>query len=289
MNHLLTNVTRTQVCLEPFPHVIIENALPESLSKDLLRQYPTNETITGPYQKTNNTRFSYSLNQSLKNEKVASIWKDFLKVHAGREFYLSLCNLFAPELDSYYSDYQKKYGRFTDMVVGMRKMDSFADKDVLVDAQICINTPTWQQATSVRTAHVDLPNKLFVGLFYLREQDDQTKGGDLEIYKVKEGCELKFKGTFVDPSICEVVKTLKYGNNVAVFFPSHKLALHGVTVREKTNFTRRFFNYICEMKQPLFDLTDLQIPPTLFEKLSMRTRTFVSNLRGQPGPESFYN
>ena len=44
-----------------------------------------------------------------------------------------------------------------------------------------INTPVLE-ASSVRSAHLDNLNKLFTGLFYMKQDDDKSTGGDLELY-----------------------------------------------------------------------------------------------------------
>ena len=64
------------------------------------------------------------------------------------------------------------------------RRQAFADCEVLLDAQVCVNTPVLRAASSVRGPHVDKPNKLFAGLYYLRPPGDTTTvGGELQLYR----------------------------------------------------------------------------------------------------------
>ena len=51
-----------------------------------------------------------------------------------------------------------------------------------MDAQIVTNRPAAADATGVRGPHLDMPDKLISGLVYLRSSEDDSEGGDLELY-----------------------------------------------------------------------------------------------------------
>jgi hypothetical protein len=110
-------------------------------------------------------------------------------------------------------------GDFDRIRSGLRYRDSFDGCDALVDAGISINTPVTTLPTSVRMAHLDLPNKLFVGLYYLRPPHEQeARGGDLELCAYQRGARPRLSRFEVDPGCVETGQTVPYENNVLVLF-----------------------------------------------------------------------
>ena len=55
-----------------------------------------------------------------------------------------------------------------------------------MDCQFSINSAV-TEVSSVRGPHLDSPNKLFAGLFYMRQQGDTSTGGELDFYRLKNG------------------------------------------------------------------------------------------------------
>ena len=109
-----------------------------------------------------------------------------------------------------------------------------------------MNTPV-KEPTRVRGLHIDNCNKLFVGLFYMRKDGDDSEGGDLEIYKVKDQYKDLY-GTYyrvdkIDPKIVKKIDTVKYNKNVFILFINSRQAIHAVSVRQKTDHIRRLINF----------------------------------------------
>jgi hypothetical protein len=166
-----------------------------------------------------------------------------------------------------------------DVNTGTRKLDTFATKDVLLDAQIAGNTPV-TAATSVRTTHVDHGSKLFSGLFYMRSEGDNSVGGDLTISRFKPEYSLEerlgcFSGAYVDDRHVETLKTIRYSRNCLVLMINSLDSLHGVTIRRPTPHDRLFVNLIAEIDAPLYRLSQagglpryLEAPPAV-ERLEL--------------------
>ena len=53
------------------------------------------------------------------------------------------------------------------------------------DCQIGINSPV-SQASTVKGPHVDNRVELYAGLFYMRTDEDDSRGGSLEIFRPKD-------------------------------------------------------------------------------------------------------
>lgn len=257
MKSLLSNAQKVDVSSDPFPHLIVYEPLEDALCLQLLAEYPSLKTISYGLPYSNNQRFSYSASYALSNEAISPLWKDLVCAHVSAEFLQEIITLFGDNMRSMYPWFEKKIGKLETLRAGVRNIDDFTTADVLLDAQICINTPV-KKASSVRGAHVDHPNKLFAGLFYLKHPEDASTGGDLDIYRF-QGERNCFKMAEVATSqSLELVKTVKYERNVFILFLNSIEALHGVSVRSKTEMPRYLFNLVGEVSQPLFDLDDYQ-------------------------------
>ena len=112
----------------------------------------------------------------------------------------------------------------------------------------------------MRTTHVDTGEKLFSGLFYMRDDDDNSVGGDLTISRFKRHYRFEdklrsFNYQYVDEMHVEHITTVTYSQNVFVLLLNSLDALHGVTVRQPTPHSRRFVNLVVAVDPPLYQLS----------------------------------
>ena len=139
------------------------------------------------------------------------------------------------------------------LVTGVRHENTYAMCDVMMDALISSNTPVLTKPTSVRRGHLDLPNKLFSGLFYLRHPEDNSDGGNFEIYKFRTQKPYGFKSDLsIHDDYLALVETVPYRGNTLVVFMNSIASLHGVSVRSLSPYARRFVNLVVEVEYPLF-------------------------------------
>lgn len=257
MKSLLSSVQKIDVSTDPFPHIVITDPLEDELCLQLISEYPAVSTVTKGGDYSSNKRFSYSASEVFSDDNISTLWKEFVQAHTTSFFLSEVISLFEEHIRLTYPLFEENIGALKNLTSGVRKIDDFPTADVLLDAQICVNTPVINALSSVRTAHVDKPNKLFAGLYYLRSPEDTSTGGDLEIYKIKDKPN-RFRGEYISDKYVEVVKTVKYQRNVLVLFINSIYSVHGVTVRSKTNSPRYFLNLLGEVNQPLFDLSQYQ-------------------------------
>ena len=276
METLLSKFKQSDLFLEPFPHVVIKDALDEEVysqlksewaALDILRQGEDNKGS----DLSSNKRLHYLAKESLGDERITPFWREFIALHTSDTFFQEFFQIFKEPILQMYPDFEQKYGSFETLKSGLRKVDTFETVDVLLDALICINTPVITKPNAVRGAHIDLPDKLFAGLFYMRDPEDPSIGGDLEIYKFKNGKPYGFRSSAIADSYIEPVKTIKYDRNVFVLFLNSVYALHGVSVRSLTDRSRYFVNLVGEVKQPLFD-------PTKYQESSSFTTKYLRKL-----------
>jgi hypothetical protein len=246
---LLRNATSSNIETQPFPHIVINNALPHSLAQSLTASFPLSEFKLGQ----NNKRFDISVSQLDNLNSISDEWRRFIYFHSSKYFFSQILQLF--------KDHLPQKNELSNIVnnkkisVGRRKVDSFESSDILMDAQISINSPVIKKS-SVRKIHVDHPNKIFSGLFYLRMPKDESGGGDLQLCSWKSNYSLKQKLKFYKEGVAEkhinVDKVIKYQSNVCVLFLNSIDALHGVTPRHVTDQTRTFVNLVGEVPFDLY-------------------------------------
>ncbi|MBW4538648.1 MAG: hypothetical protein KME43_05810 [Myxacorys chilensis ATA2-1-KO14] len=272
MQSLFDTVEKSEVFVEPFPHVVIRDALDERLCNQLIDEFPNINTITQNTQFASNERFSYPAQDVFANPEISELWKSFIQLHTSDRFLHQFATLFEDQIRQYYPEFEQEIGEIAALKGGVRKMDDFSKADVLMDAQICINAPVTAKPEPIKQAHVDRRQVLFAGLYYLRHPDDHSTGGNLEIYRFKSGNPYGFEGQFIDDRYVERVKTVNYERNVLVLFLNSIHSLHGVTLRSVTDSPRCFVNLIGEVKQPLFDYRPYEERKNLIRRFTQKLR-----------------
>jgi hypothetical protein len=249
---LLAKVSQADIVLEPFPHVVVRNALDPELADRLRTEIPPVATLGQGQAMGSNVRVSYPCRMWLDDPSVSSTWKHFLNEHLGQTFLDRMMSLFGPALRRLHPKFEKRYARLDRLRAGLRRIDAFEEADVVLDAQICANTPVLGKATTVRGAHVDTPHKLFVGLYYLRDPADTSTGGDLQLYGPRPGSDLRWMGRFTAPERFHLCATVPYEHNVLVLFLNSIDSVHLVTARSPTTYPRLLVNLVGEVRDPLW-------------------------------------
>jgi len=276
--NLLGALAPTDVVLDPFPHVIVPRAMPEHWANRLTAEFPPDPIVQagsseGPTG--SNRRFSMYAAAVAESRDISPLWKRFIEEQTSPRFLRHAFRIFGPSIRQLYPELaQRVDGDFDRMRSGLRFRNSFDACDALVDAGISINTPVTTLPTSVRMAHLDLPNKLFVGLYYLRPSDDRdARGGDLVLCRYKRGVRPRLSRFEVDPDCVETWRTVPYESNVLVLFLNTAHSVHAVTPRLRTPHTRKFVNLLTEVSAPLFDGREYQVA-----RLPFRARYYLRQL-----------
>ena len=249
---VLSNAKFSDVRLKPFPYIVIRDALIPRYAEELTREFPIHCFNN---LNENNKRDDISACDVCSQDNISNLWKQFISYHASQSFFDEVVALFGEAILGTHQKFYKNLDELKNMSVGTRHVDDFRNFDALMDAQISINSPVTHES-SVRSVHVDRPNKIFSGLFYLRQPNDQTKGGDLQICKWKESVSAIQRNMLYQESLqeelFEVLEEIKFENNVAILFINSLNSLHGVTPRAVTGDIRTFANLVCEVPQSLY-------------------------------------
>ncbi len=252
MLSILQKAKAENVVKNPYPHIVIENALPDDLYSSLLKSRPYWWQIA-PEKYEQNARYDLPAHRALMMRPLPPIWREFIAYHTSISFWMEMASLFAvnwklamprKRLDS------DEMGSG----VGVRNWHSAT---LTLDCQIGINTAV-TKASRVRGPHLDNPIELIAGMLYMPLDND---GGDLIIYEKIKELEIYGKIEIKDECVQEVAR-VPYKKNVAVFFLNGIDSIHGVSQRNVTSSPRQLVNFIAEDEsQRLFNYEHYRVEP----------------------------
>jgi len=230
----------TDYFAEPYPHVVIKNALPKNLYNKLAKDFPA-KNIKETLPLIEGHTYRYLANDVLNKNTipVSAEWKQFFETHTSQEYYDKVLDLFKNDMP--YSNEQIKKS------VAVRGVDEKSG-DMVTDTQFVVHDPITQGTT--RTTHLDNPQELYAGLLYFRQPDDNSTGGDFEIFDVPKLKSVhKQRGREVTQDTEKtLVRTVKYEPNTFVMFLNTGKSVHGVTPRQDAEVERLSINIIAETR-----------------------------------------
>ena len=242
------------VSTEPFPHVVLPDAIDPILCEDLLRSMPSLEVLSKGRPLGSNCQYLMRSREVLESAVVGETWRTAIRAGLSSAFTSRVLQLFAPHIARIYPDFEERFGPLAELTGVPRALPRGSRGVIGVDAQIGVNTPPLVDGSSARGPHLDKPNKLFVGLLYLRPDGDRSTGGDLQ-FSVPNQLVTSCGPSYSLPlHRVRVVKTVPYQRNTLVVMLNTPLSWHGVSPRAITPFPRYYLNLVGEMCEPLFDM-----------------------------------
>ena len=84
---------KTKVITDPYPHLVIEDALPSKLYDHLEEEWPEKQLLkTAPYD--NGICYRLKADEMLRPNKVSNVWREFTQYHTSAEFFAEVAELF---------------------------------------------------------------------------------------------------------------------------------------------------------------------------------------------------
>mmetsp|Transcript_810 Transcript_810/g.1436 ORF Transcript_810/g.1436 Transcript_810/m.1436 type:complete len:333 (+) Transcript_810:189-1187(+) len=267
LSHLsiFQNVKASDVRMLPYPHIAVENALPLDLYHRLEAAFPEDNQIynfcEGPkYHVMENKRYDIRGYQILGDKsELDPIWKKFMAYHVSQAFYKEVLRVFGPGIRKARPDVEAiAHKNLTAMGAKMR-LSKDQKADVLLESQISLNSPL-KKSFAVAGPHHDAITKIWGGLLYMRQDNDTSTGADLQVIKCNGDCIKIFErarkankgnkpkdiASFHD---LELVSEVKYSKNMLFWFINGYDAVHAVTPRQPTPYSRRFLNFVGQAPQ----------------------------------------
>jgi hypothetical protein len=227
--------------------VVARDVLDHTTYAALSADFPPAQRIAwGGAPLPSNSRFQLAAWLIQRSSEVSQLWKDFALLHSSPAFFAEVVALFGEYWPAAMT--RALGGSLLGHPTGMLLRDQFEHARILLDARIEINTAVTGEASSSRGAHLDAPNRLFSALFYMRHPDDDAAGGDLQLFRWKNGPVALIDRFELPADAVECAVTIPYRANQLVIFPHGIDALHGVSVRQPTPHTRRYVFVTAEME-----------------------------------------
>lgn len=253
---LLQNVAESDVLEDPFPHVVVENALPDAIHEQIRESFP-DPSLMGIDSSSNNKRWSIMASELDECSGVSDLWREFVRYHSSQDFWNDFVRVFGP---SVVRTYPVRFGSVADLrelKVQVRDADKLDQQELALDAQISGNTPAVTPGRP-RGIHTDHPMALYAGLYYLRSKDDDSVGGDLELWRWNAGYSYQRKSSAYHEDVAtrhvQLVRTIPYRSNTFVILLNSLDSLHSVTIRNPTTHHRQFLNLLADSNRPFFEL-----------------------------------
>jgi hypothetical protein len=247
---LLAAVKQSDIVTEPYAHYTQTDVVPAALYQELAAEFPTLATIVNERSDIgSNEAVRMTVKQVLSDRRISPLWREFFEYHTSADYWREVTRLFAAHFRREFPELEDRVGRaYEDWRVVPRGYAGEAD--VRLDCQFVMNTPVTRKS-SVKTAHIDLCDKIFSALFYMRDPRDTSQGGDLDIYDWRrEPRFVKHRTLMRD---VELVKTVPYKANSYLCFVNSPQAVHGVSPRDTTDVPRRYINFIAELPAKAFE------------------------------------
>ncbi len=231
MKSILSKFKTSDYKKEPFPHFIIRDAINDNDYKILEKEY----FLIEQYFKNQNDYSKNNIRMQFNNEDLKKMsldipgWKEFMKYHCSDSFLEELINIFQNDIKRIYPNL------IEDLMKNKEKC--------AIKCQPGINTPV-SKKTSVRLPHLDKTNTIFSGLYYMKDKDDLTEGGDLLLYKTKKKKKFYSKAELSNIDSVEIFDNIKYDKNVFICFLNTEDSIHSVTPRNETKYVRRLVNFV---------------------------------------------
>lgn len=259
MNTILDSLDASSIVPSPFPYADQKDTVDPDLCRRLVDEFPLDVTIALGKHGNKRDRFSFTAYDALQNQSVSPLWKEFISAHLTPEFYHLMLDRFEPFILKEYPKFVDMYGRPRDLRVGVRHSQTNKDDaDILLEAQVCCNLPPPNNDPIRLEAHVDLLDKLFTALLYLRPSHDTDPGGDLGLFKYKD--EILREGVVpmqrrrLDVDAIDCIHVVPYEQNRMATFINTFHAIHTrFENRAAGSYPRLFFMVNCYVNKPLYD------------------------------------
>jgi len=240
---ILQNFKQENLHLDPYPYIVIENALPQDLYDRLASEYPE-QILDGATTGFRDFRYKQS---NFSKKFITPLWQNFIDFHTSKKYKTQVIQALLPGMRKYYPEITDKY---LDIDVSLRHGGK-ARTTAAMEVQFVMNSA---DSEKIRTPHLDQAKELFACLFYMKKPEDTSTGGDLVIYKKLEK-DMKFHLGRVAPTAkIQEVARIPYKANTLVIFLNSSDSVHGVSPRINAEVFRRYVNVDCHIAEKLFAL-----------------------------------
>lgn len=254
MQSVLKRARKVDIVGEPFPHLVIQDALEPDFYAELASEFPTAGIILNGRIAESNRNYRYTANDVLDDQRISPRWRQFTRYHTSQDFFNEVVELFGSYIQALNPDLEtsasKQLGEWKSSVRFREPT-----RDIALECQFAYGAPVAQLSRSIGP-HVDREVALFAGLFYMRDDEDDSEGGDLELYRFSDSQPVFEQDSRLVPDAHVTrFRSIRYARNTLVFFLHSPKSVHGVSPRSVTRFPRRHINLVGELTRKVFDIS----------------------------------
>jgi len=292
--NVLDTISPDQVRRDPFPHVVVENALDPEFCNTLIRQFPPLDLITQGERWSGTRKYNFHLVQAHRSRRVSRLWKETMADYVSSSVWRNYVRIFGDCLMQEYPTFELRFGPMREMRVGIRNIDDFSTCDVLLDSKIVVHTPSTAAAEIERLPHLKLFRTVVDGYIFLRPDEDEAEGADFDLCAIKPGHSPKLGARHtILPDQLDVARRVSYRKNTLVMFINTPRSVTAVTARPATKIPYMAFHFTAHLRESLFEHdfaagcgpdstpVELMYPPhrpTLRERFAYRFRRATGRL-----------
>ena len=252
---ILSNIEPEQVHIYPFPHLVVENAIDDSICNRLIDTFPTVQHFTGMDEYSANTKIHLPASMTLNSSFLSDTWKRFLQEQLTNEAWSQIVRVFGDHFRDEYPDYESRWGKISEFQIGTRGTDDFSNCQVLLDAQLSIHTRVLANPCVDRGPHLKTREKPFEAYLLLKPDEDPAEGGDFEIYSLRSGIKPVFGPQQVtDPLYVKLEKSIPYRKNTLIMFLNTSRSIQNYSIRCASDYPLMYFNYNVSLPEKLYDI-----------------------------------
>jgi hypothetical protein len=250
----------------PFPHAVVLDALPVYLVEQLLATRPALGQVAEAYSHAERSagqvfarpgeKIHLRSAQLLNDQFASAVWKDTVRKYLSAFELAKLLSAFAPAIRSQYPQLEREWGKISDWTIGQRFVDSSNDFVLLADVQLSYHAPSPVRMVAERGPHLKVTNKLLICQYFLKIAEDQSAGGDLLLYGVKENSSLTFgkDQQVVNRESLILAKRIEYKANTAVAFLNTPRSFQAFSEHGGTIHPCFYLNIVLEFAKPIFSI-----------------------------------
>lgn len=240
---LFDRLTPDSIRTEPFPHAVIENALPSDLAGRLIAARPPISPT--PRREAQRTAIPAWMLSSL--DLFDPAWRALAARHLRPDILRRIHGAFAAHWPAHLPAPPDD-----DAAYGTLWQDGHETHAVLCDARLELISPNPTAPAAHRRQHLDAGNRIFSALYYLRDPADDSEGGGLTLYRFRGDPPQRLNVNEFPDTAVEAAVTIPYRANTLVVFPNRPDAIHGSEIRQPTRHDRAYLFVTAEAAEDLF-------------------------------------
>ena len=249
----LSHVAVDSVVADPFPHLIVDNALPRALADELAATFPSRPSFTRWKPYTSNQKFLRFAPDVLSDDAIGPAWKTYF-ADLERTVLPECLRLFGAHLLAVYPDFESRFAPLHALRTTPHSPTG-PGPEVFVDSMLLMHTPVTGRASVERGPHIKIAQHVVLGYLTLRAPGDDSAGGDFVLYAPRPGAALRFhERQTTDEQCLETRRIVPRRHNSLFLFLNSGRSIQAVSARPVTPYPVIAHHFALRVGAPPFAL-----------------------------------